>query len=292
MELRLLDLLRATAGPDRFADAPHPPSGPGVSGHEVLPRGDDPRRVGPQLRHVGEIHPVGISAERLAQPLQPGCRHGHHDRLAAGEAVAHEVGGAAHELVDAAVDQGLVAVAAGGGTARAHRHPPDRFDSRVAGPTTRSPSDQQQPTVLPPPGARAADATKAPASTGRRSGRPAPGSRSPRGHRRRRHRAASAVVAVGVLHHSPAAPSPRMSHPAPRRCSDGVDVIGREVHAPVVALPVPLTAVRRGAGRVERRDGTHVGAARGHGAVRGDLEQVFRATYPRVVAVAARVLGS
>ena len=62
--------------------------------------------------------------------------------------------------------------------------------------------------------------------------------------------------------------------------------------APVVAPPVPLTAVRRRAGQVERRDGTHVGAATGHGAVRGDLEQVFRACYPRVVAVAARVLGS
>jgi RNA polymerase sigma-70 factor (ECF subfamily) len=36
------------------------------------------------------------------------------------------------------------------------------------------------------------------------------------------------------------------------------------------------------------------GAARagGRGAVRSDLEEVFRATYPRVVAVAARVLGS
>lgn len=30
----------------------------------------------------------------------------------------------------------------------------------------------------------------------------------------------------------------------------------------------------------------------GPGAVRADLEQVFRAAYPRVVAVAARVLGS
>ncbi len=71
-----------------------------------------------------------------------------------------------------------------------------------------------------------------------------------------------------------------------------MDVIGRGADAPVVALPVPPTAARRGAGRVERRDGTHVGAARGHDAVRADLEQVFRATYPRVVAVAARVLGS
>ena len=33
-------------------------------------------------------------------------------------------------------------------------------------------------------------------------------------------------------------------------------------------------------------------SAPGRGAVRADLEQVFRSTYPRVVAVAARVLGS
>jgi len=35
-----------------------------------------------------------------------------------------------------------------------------------------------------------------------------------------------------------------------------------------------------------------VSSAPGDGAVRADLEHVFRATYPRVVAVAARVLGS
>jgi RNA polymerase sigma factor (sigma-70 family) len=38
-----------------------------------------------------------------------------------------------------------------------------------------------------------------------------------------------------------------------------------------------------------RRDGT---VSTRQGAVRADLEQVFRADYPRVVAVAARVLGS
>ncbi|WP_309238551.1 sigma-70 family RNA polymerase sigma factor [Actinoplanes aureus] len=47
---------------------------------------------------------------------------------------------------------------------------------------------------------------------------------------------------------------------------------------------------RRSAGRVEREDGVVTPA--GPGAVRADLEQVFRTAYPRVVAVAARVLGS
>jgi RNA polymerase sigma-70 factor (ECF subfamily) len=53
---------------------------------------------------------------------------------------------------------------------------------------------------------------------------------------------------------------------------------------------------------VEQRERAPVAAGRGNGvvvpaglrqgAVRGDLEQVFRGAYPRVVAVAARVLGS
>ncbi|GAA3820239.1 hypothetical protein GCM10022226_45800 [Sphaerisporangium flaviroseum] len=44
-------------------------------------------------------------------------------------------------------------------------------------------------------------------------------------------------------------------------------------------------------GRAERKDGV-VSDPPGRKAVRSDLEQVFRTTYPRVIAVAARVLGS
>jgi RNA polymerase sigma factor (sigma-70 family) len=44
--------------------------------------------------------------------------------------------------------------------------------------------------------------------------------------------------------------------------------------------------------RAERRDVGAVSTSSGRGAVRADLEQVFRTAYPRVVAVAARVLGS
>jgi RNA polymerase sigma factor (sigma-70 family) len=46
------------------------------------------------------------------------------------------------------------------------------------------------------------------------------------------------------------------------------------------------------AGRAEGEGGVAVSIPSGRGAVRADLEQVFRTTYPRVVAVAARVLGS
>ena len=43
---------------------------------------------------------------------------------------------------------------------------------------------------------------------------------------------------------------------------------------------------------VTREEATTVATPGGRGAVRPDLEQVFRSAYPRVVAVAARVLGS
>lgn len=46
------------------------------------------------------------------------------------------------------------------------------------------------------------------------------------------------------------------------------------------------------AGRVRRKGGVVVSSPPSRGAVRADLEQVFRSAYPRVVAVAARVLGS
>ena len=46
------------------------------------------------------------------------------------------------------------------------------------------------------------------------------------------------------------------------------------------------------AGRAERKDGDAVPTPAGRGAVRADLEDVFRTAYGRVVAVAARVLGS
>ena len=46
------------------------------------------------------------------------------------------------------------------------------------------------------------------------------------------------------------------------------------------------------AGEAEREDGVAASAASGRRPVRADLEPVFRAAYPRVVGVAARVLGS
>jgi RNA polymerase sigma factor (sigma-70 family) len=55
----------------------------------------------------------------------------------------------------------------------------------------------------------------------------------------------------------------------------------------------PAPAVSLVAGRlIERKDGVSVSSPPARGAVRADLEAVFRSDYPRIVAVAARVLGS
>jgi RNA polymerase sigma factor (sigma-70 family) len=85
-----------------------------------------------------------------------------------------------------------------------------------------------------------------------------------------------------------------MSHPGPRRCCRDVDPLrnGRRAPAaalfPTAALPARRTAASR---RIAREDGA-VTSPRAGGPVRADLELVFRADYPRIVAVAARVLGS
>ncbi len=63
-----------------------------------------------------------------------------------------------------------------------------------------------------------------------------------------------------------------------------MDLVGHRVSAPAAVL-----SRGRAAERTRREDG---GAVSGRGAVRADLEEVFRTAYPRVVAVATRVLGS
>src|ERR687896_503920 len=73
-----------------------------------------------------------------------------------------------------------------------------------------------------------------------------------------------------------------------------MDVIGSGCSALAVALPAALPADGNGAAaeRAEWKDDLAVAIPPGREAVRADLEQVFRSAYPRVVAVAARVLGS
>jgi RNA polymerase sigma-70 factor (ECF subfamily) len=73
-----------------------------------------------------------------------------------------------------------------------------------------------------------------------------------------------------------------------------MDLVGHGGSASAAAPPGALSGEGRGAvaGRSEREDGEGVASRPGNGAVRPDLEEVFRSAYPRVVAVAARVLGS
>jgi RNA polymerase sigma factor (sigma-70 family) len=84
-----------------------------------------------------------------------------------------------------------------------------------------------------------------------------------------------------------------MSHLACRRCSPGVDVLEEGGSARVAALPGVASAGRGSAAArgAERKDTVAVSTPP-PGTVRADLEHVFRTAYPRVVAVAARVLGS
>jgi RNA polymerase sigma-70 factor (ECF subfamily) len=71
-------------------------------------------------------------------------------------------------------------------------------------------------------------------------------------------------------------------------------IVGHGGSAPAAALPVALSGDGQGAvgGRTGRKDGVVALGPPRRAAVRADLEQVFRTAYPRVVAVAARVLGS
>ncbi len=73
-----------------------------------------------------------------------------------------------------------------------------------------------------------------------------------------------------------------------------MELVGRGGTAPAAVVPAVLSRAGHGgaAGRAERKDGVAVSTPAGRGTVRADLEQVFRTAYPRVVAVAARVLGS
>ncbi|WP_219927248.1 sigma-70 family RNA polymerase sigma factor [Prauserella shujinwangii] len=75
--------------------------------------------------------------------------------------------------------------------------------------------------------------------------------------------------------------------------------MGNDVEVPERRGTVPATLSATASpgsggvtGRTERKDEVAVPGPQRRRAVRADLEQVFRASYPRVVAVAARVLGS
>ena len=73
-----------------------------------------------------------------------------------------------------------------------------------------------------------------------------------------------------------------------------MNVVHRSEAMPAAARPAAVLADGHGvaAWRAKRKDGVAVATPHRRGAVRADLEDVFRAAYPRVVGVAVRVLGS
>ncbi|GIG88472.1 hypothetical protein Pen02_34080 [Plantactinospora endophytica] len=72
-----------------------------------------------------------------------------------------------------------------------------------------------------------------------------------------------------------------------------MELVGHGVTAlAAVASALPSRGGSRAAGRAGRKDAVAVSTPAGRNAIRPDLERVFRAAYPRVVGVAARVLGS
>jgi RNA polymerase sigma factor (sigma-70 family) len=71
-----------------------------------------------------------------------------------------------------------------------------------------------------------------------------------------------------------------------------VDLVRNGRLTAATAFPSAVVPRRGGSGWAERKDGVAVSSPPAHAGVRPDLEAVFRSDYPRVVAVAARVLGS
>ena len=71
-----------------------------------------------------------------------------------------------------------------------------------------------------------------------------------------------------------------------------MDLVRNGRLAAATAFPSAVVPRRGGSRWAERKDGVAVSSPPAHAGVRPDLEAVFRSDYPRVVAVAARVLGS
>ena len=82
-----------------------------------------------------------------------------------------------------------------------------------------------------------------------------------------------------------------MSHFERRRCSSDVDAV-RQAGSATLPIAVPPNEYGEVTSRTERKGRVANSNPPGRGAVRADLEQVFRTAYPGVVGVAARVLGS
>src|SRR3990170_6732935 len=82
-----------------------------------------------------------------------------------------------------------------------------------------------------------------------------------------------------------------MSHSWFRRCCRDMDLVRQGRATPAAVLTAPGAVAGAAEGRDERKKRVAVPGSAG-GAVRADLDEIFRRDYQRVVGVAARVLGS
>ena len=90
MPLALDELVRAALRPDRLADAAQPRAGAGVPSTNSRQAGMMRAGLCPTVRHVGELDPLGVAAELLAQPLDLRRADDDERRLAGVDALAQE----------------------------------------------------------------------------------------------------------------------------------------------------------------------------------------------------------
>ncbi len=112
MALALAQLGRAALPPHRFADHQRLTLPAIVLAQEVLPRGNDARRVAPQLAHVQEAQAFGAVLERFPQRHRALAPDGHEHRGVAFEGARERLDHAFQEAaVSARVEQSLMAEA-------------------------------------------------------------------------------------------------------------------------------------------------------------------------------------
>jgi hypothetical protein len=105
--LALVDLGVLAAWPDRFADAARPSAG-GLAVEKIAPKGDESRRVAPELLDRDEAQPIHSGSQLSLEQLGVGLPHRHQSRLARLEGGGEEGNGGGEELGRIGVDQRLM----------------------------------------------------------------------------------------------------------------------------------------------------------------------------------------
>ena len=108
MALALDELVRRTLLPDGLADPSHPLARGAVPADELVPGGDDARRVCTDVRHVGEEDSGSLLAERDLKHLDLFERLHDQHGFTGSHAVPDERYRAGDELGPARVEEGLV----------------------------------------------------------------------------------------------------------------------------------------------------------------------------------------